>query len=424
MHFFVCQSFDRPNIVLLNDTMPNETKGNDGFFKVFFALAAIALIVVVVLLLQTANEENTILKKMGDIKHLGCRGTKGCSSKCPHVSSNDPRVAIAEYGKSIQALYDQSERGKEFFNELLARFFEKLPSTKAKVHYAIVQNAQIALVSTRRAELAKILSKSTGLTKFANEGKVTPEVMSAFNLMMALEAAASVHFQLASLAMSDAIMTLSYTHLQELPEHDRVTVKDYQAVFNVCGLNKGKVTAFSTLHGSVPSLDELLVVDTNTSIAKIVELASAYISKFHGMKSDIDFAVKYSEEMVSALEPSVIKDTFSNDLPGRVGTNEVNALITDGDYTSALIKTALEPEIASNHQKFAKERATFDSGGGVPSVRDDDNDLVKWVGIFGRPTYRRSDGTSAEKSSEPLRSIPSDNPEDLMRSSVPRLSFK
>ena len=75
--------------------------------------------------------------------------------------------------------------------------------------------------------------------------------------------------------------------------------------------------------------------------------------------------------------------------------------------------------------KFAQERNTFDSGGGVPSVRDDDNDLIPWVGIFGRPSYRRSDGTSVESTSDvmQLKSIPSDVPESLMRAKNPRLSL-
>ncbi len=70
-----------------------------------------------------------------------------------------------------------------------------------------------------------------------------------------------------------------------------------------------------------------------------------------------------------------------------------------------------------NHRKFAKERSSFDSGGGVPSVRDDDLDVNPWVGIFGRPSYRKTDGKSAEADNAeyPLKPITSVNPDDTQR---------
>ena len=115
-------------------------------------------------------------------------------------------------------------------------------------------------------------------------------------------------------------------------------------------------------------------------------------------------------------------DTFNNDLPGTLEADAMSSMIADGNYNYAIVKTALEPEILTNHAKFAKERSTFESGGGVHSIRDDDNDIISWAGLFGRPTYKKSDGkTSIEVSDEPLRAIPSEVPESMMRTSDPRL---
>jgi hypothetical protein len=103
-------------------------------------------------------------------------------------------------------------------------------------------------------------------------------------------------------------------------------------------------------------------------------------------------------------------------------SDKMTSLIEAGDYESAVIKTALEADIVSNHMKFAKDRSSFESGGGIPSVRDDPNDINPWIGIIGKPSYRKSNGTSAEISSEPLKSIPSEFPDSLMTKSSLRIS--
>lgn len=395
-------------------------------FKVFIAICVVALIVVSVRLLYTEQAENSILKGMTDMRHMGCSGTSGCSSKCPHVKENDPRVAIDEYVDSIRRLTEQSESAKDSFNSMLSEFQSKLPKDTTKKEFESTTSAFVPLVTGRRNDLQNILQKGASFSgKYATSSTVTPLVMTAFNYTMALEAAAAVRYQMMSLDMSNVCMKLSYAHLRDLDERDQHVIKNYQMVFNVCAERKGKVADMQAKYGTNDSLAALLMmnVDETTKLDQVMSYTASFVSKFHEMKDDVAAAEGYAREAFVALSPSLKKDSFSNDLPGRAGTNEINNLISEGDYTSALIKTALEPEIVLNHKKHAEERATFDSGGGVPSVRDDDRDLIKWVGVFGRPTYRRSDGSSADKSSEPLRQIPSDNPEDLMRTHVPRLTF-
>lgn len=115
---------------------------------------------------------------------------------------------------------------------------------------------------------------------------------------------------------------------------------------------------------------------------------------------------------------------FSNDLPGKMSADKVTSLIESGDYETAIIKTALESDIVSNHQKFAKERSSFESGGGIQSVRDHDPSIGDWVGLFGRPTYRKSDGTSAEISKEALKAIPSEYPDQMMSKTALKLGSR
>jgi hypothetical protein len=119
-----------------------------------------------------------------------------------------------------------------------------------------------------------------------------------------------------------------------------------------------------------------------------------------------------------------VRDAFSNDLPGKMDADKVTALIEGNDYETAIIKTALESDIVANHQKFAKERSSFESGGGIQSVRDHDPSIGDWVGLFGRPSYRKSNGTSAEVSSEALKSIPSEYPSQMMSKSSLQLASR
>lgn len=100
--------------------------------------------------------------------------------------------------------------------------------------------------------------------------------------------------------------------------------------------------------------------------------------------------------------------------PGKVDSEMANKQIEENDYNTTIKQLSLEPSIAENHKVFAAERNRIDSGAGIYGVRDDPNDVIPWVGLF-RPTYKRSDGKSAEQSVVPLKAVPSDDPDKQMQ---------
>ncbi|KAF1333739.1 hypothetical protein FI667_g2574, partial [Globisporangium splendens] len=254
-------------------------------------------------------------------------------------------------------------------------------------------------------------------------------VINAKSQIAALEGAVSVYrnkfvatiVQSSTFVMNVKIVKLSADAQKRITDFEKLTnmstpkVKSIQATYDWLTNEIAASTNFDKAIGDVkgdPTSD--LIVP---AMATLVSLSQSSYEKLVEMLANFDIVSDVYNKTAGLPEP------FSNSLPGTLNTDQISSLISDGDYETALLKVALEPEIVSNHKKFAAERATFNSGGGVPSVRDDDNDIVPWVGLFGRPTYKKSDGTSVEASSQRLKAIPSDNPEVLMRVHNTRLSF-
>jgi hypothetical protein len=57
-----------------------------------------------------------------------------------------------------------------------------------------------------------------------------------------------------------------------------------------------------------------------------------------------------------------------------------------GDYSDVVMQMALEPSVLKSHQQFITDTSANTSGASPMSVRDDDNNLVPWVGIR-RPEF-------------------------------------
>lgn len=168
--------------------------------------------------------------------------------------------------------------------------------------------------------------------------------------------------------------------------------------------------------------------DVNGQSQAGIEVVLKHMTKFSNYESSVRpsfINVMKIHDYLMGLLSATRSDTFKERLdprePGNVPSELANQQIENGDYNSTIIQASLEPSIAQNHKVFAQERNRIDSGAGIYGIRDDPNDVVSWVGLF-RPTYKKSDGTSAEQSSQPLKSIPSDNPNKQMMDRV-RLLF-
>jgi len=132
------------------------------------------------------------------------------------------------------------------------------------------------------------------------------------------------------------------------------------------------------------------------------------------INSYVDMKTAYHE--IVNLYNKEVRDAFSNsNMPGEYMTNEaIDKLMLNDDYNQVLLSTAIEPSVRTNHRAFASDRNQVVTGAGLMGIRDDPNDINPWVGKGGRPTYKRSDGSSLLSSKTKLESIPSDDPKTLM----------
>lgn len=359
-------------------------------------------------------------------RHYGCKGKGGCGSDCPYINNDDPRYVMKH---KVNAM----EESLEFMKSLIADdntkimvATDKLRSDSEKATLkslleavTVAKQGCVANVSTYTA-----LSRAE-LTAYGNADKIDTDVVNSKNRVSGYEAIVNINvnaFTCLTLQMDAIIMS---TRIKDIDESMKASIKDYDLKStDVAGsINKINGAVLDIMKIVNGGLDENIQnVQTGKTSDVIIGAMSNLMNVSVSMETNVNRVLALHDSIGEVFQ-STFKSGFNNALPTQLGAAEVSSLIDGNDYNTALIKTALEPEIVTNHLKFAGERSSFDSGGGVHSVRDDDNDIVPWVGLFGRPTYRKSDGSSIEKSNEPLRSIPSDVPEDLMRTKTPRISF-
>lgn len=157
-----------------------------------------------------------------------------------------------------------------------------------------------------------------------------------------------------------------------------------------------------------PSIDNIV-----TSISDTSEVEKKIVKQLESINKVHQFMLALFIEM----QESFVTERFDDREPGKVTPEMANKDIEDNNYNDTIIQMSLEPSILENHKSFADERNRIDTGAGMYGVRDDPNDVIPWVGLF-RPTYKRSDGSSAESSKMPLKAVPSDRPESQMQQRV------
>ena len=373
------------------------------------------------------------------VMHNKCKGRGGCSRKCPFVMEDDPRVVMEKQVGSIQQLYNILNTTNEKENESME--IEKTKFTSDSKVVSIMNDAQTVRTAALTNISTLLIQAKSVDNKFGSSDKVTADVLNAKNTIAALQLAADVNKNAFIVAVSRSNSNVMYGLMTQLDDtaqkrimnfDDKITqcatlvstIDDYYTSVSAKIMYDPKTTlpagsTVDTTYGLAVN-DLLTSTDSQVIIGRLADLLNMIKSDHTSIEPILNKYSAISEIYNSSMQ---LVESFNNSLPGTIGSEQVSSLIADGNYNDALLQTALEPDVITNHRKFAKERATFDSGGGVPSVFDHDNNLIQWVGLFGRPTYRHSDGSSADKSSEPLRSIPSDNPDDLMRATNPRFSI-
>lgn len=367
------------------------------------------------------------------VTHYSCRKTGGCGSKCPYMNMNDPRMALISHRNIVKEIADKLE--EEYGNTVeltTVRVSQALPDQKDGLQAAV--KAPLETLKLCLDKVFPLLTKVEDLVSaYSKQKSTTADVYNAQNRGAALEAAAIINLRIFSIANMKIGAILKDNRLSNLAAQDKMKVDQFDKEYAKAFAAKTSVDEYylkalsfnSSSETATLKYDELVraVLSADTSFETVVAVMARLISAGQDI-NNLEQTTAAHYKIISDLAKQVESfEGFSNSLPGSVTTDELSSFIANNDYNTALIKTALEPEIVSNHRKFANERMTFDSGGGVPSVLDHDTDINPWVGLFGRPTYRKTNGTSADVGSEPLRSIPSDNPDNLMRERTPRLTL-
>lgn len=373
--------------------------------------------------------------------HQKCKNRGGCSKTCPYISEADPRVVICKQESAIDTLYGQTKQAIKDDKKMVEDSLFKIPdeSVDTKTGIAIPgaakdtvrteYNKYVDTEITANREIGNILNKVQDLDKmYGNVDTITIDLIDAKNKAVSLGAAAVVQKNILVISSLNLNAQIMSKYVKEVSAEKQKKIPNFDAEVTPCYNSANAINKFyedastAVVTGSTYDLAISALSAPNANSQDIIGAMATLLS--HAQKSEADLSATLSKfSIVSELfhKSKNVVESFSNDLPGKMDANKMTEMIQDGDYESAIIKTALEPDLVANHKKFAKDRLSFDSGGGVPSVRDDDNDVVPWVGIFGRPTYRRTNGASAETGTQPLQSIPSDNPNNLMRKSTLRL---
>ncbi len=384
------------------------------------------------------EDSGSILKNanvyMGAVYHQGCKSKGACCKTCPYITEDDPRLILYKQTQQINTLYDQTKDSIKQDQMMALTATEKITDSSKQSTKSTEWNSIISTQKMASDSIGLILNQLKDLDRqYGEQSSINTELIDAKNRATALGASAVIYknvFVVSSLHLNSQIM-LQYI-LDVAPEkQQKINGYDQKVISASMAANTSSESISkqynqisSSINGSI-FLDAYNAVSTGTTTSQdIIKHMATLLNMAQSGTDSIEIVVYKLNQINEAYQSCYqIMESFSNDLPGKLPADKMLSLIEANDYESAIIQTALEPDLVPNHRKFAKERQTFESGGGIQSVFDHNNDINPWVGLFGRPTYRRSDGSSVENNDkEPaytnvLKSIPSQSPDQYMNTS-------
>lgn len=372
-------------------------------------------------------------------QHYRCKGTGGCGVDCPFAEKDDPRMHVRQGASKIaEMLVRMREMAKVAKTELqgeLDTITKKESIDKVVGELNILDEQQKSCVINVSVCDSFAQKLAAGV---AAEEVITRRVVDASNRIRALESLASIQAAVFSALIVRGSATIALQKLLDIPAVSQSKIQNYDELVYRCKAHINEIkesldtklvpfVRSSVVENTPYTINLDALVDTNSSQEQVLGALTFFLNTaetFHNEATEIINKQRAVQHILGKCLQTC--EGFTNSLPNTIGSTEITKLIKQGDYNSALIKTALEPEVVINNHKFASERSSFDSGGGVPSVLDHDNDVNPWVGLFGRPSYRKArDGSSAEADNKlfPLKQIPSQEPDKIMRKQVPRFSM-
>ena len=393
--------------------------------KIMVALCVAFMLYMMLIFLAIEIEENQIMEEsaaaayLTAMYHWKCKG-QGCGSKCPYSTVDDPRVFVSEQTEYITDVFNHMR------SHLQQEVAENTNDSVANKDLAADLNGCINAESKATDNVFKLKLAANAIDASFSNCKVNQGTYKAQNHLAALTNAADVN-KYAMVINSISRTNLVYSKLldventagtkSKIKKFDDKYPKWYNAMTAVktikstCDATVAASSEFDQTQAlvlnSVNNGLSLSDSTTNGLMDQVIKLAS-----IKDTMSDLVENAVTQLNVINEFKKELDREKFegfNNDLPGKLSSDAMNSLIADGNYSDAMIKTALEPSVVENHRKFAAERSTFDTAVNQLSVRDDPNDVVPWV-AYSRPSYTKSDGvTSADQSITPLRSIPSDN---------------
>ncbi len=369
--------------------------------------------------------------------HYMCKGTNGCGPNCPFINKDDPRSEIKRHSTQIDAILVKMREAQKLAEADIASELDDLSKTSAESVLGeikfIREKQKTCMLNVSACNIAAHQLSA----RASAQDSISKEVIDINNRLRALYAIASIQAMAFSSLIVQTGSVITMYRMQDISEVDQRSIKNFDEklysvrahVVDIKKVMDDQIIPFvrgGSDASSQYSTNLAAITEPESSNEAVVGAMVFFMNTAEDFKSKVVVIVnKHNHIQQQYAKCKQTIEGFSNSLPNKVDSQDVTKLIEQGDYDTALIKTALEPSIITDQKKFAKERSTFDSGGGVPSVRDDDNDINPWVGIFGRPNYQKSNGQSAEQDNKlfPLKSIPSDVPESLMRTHTTKWSF-
>lgn len=370
---------------------------------------------------------------MNVMYHQRCKSRGGCSKTCPFISEDDPRVVIFKQMENIDMLYGET---KQAVADNKDKVINALSTEKTPDSLKVEWEGIIAVGSNATDQIRDILNQLKDLDKqYSDADSISIELINAKNRAVALGAAAIIQKNILFISTLHLYSKIMMQYITSTSPEKQKKIMDYDERVRIANIAAGTAATsensiagiYKVVSGEIDgyAASKATVSNKDSTAQDIVSSMSKLMTKSEDFNK---LAVRTAQQIykVADLHSTCenVREAFSNDLPGKMDADKVTSLIEEGDYETAIIKTALESDIVANHQKFAKERSSFESGGGIQSVTDHDPSIGNWVGLFGRPSYRKSDGTSAELSKEALKSIPSEYPSQMMSKSSIQLGSR
>lgn len=363
--------------------------------------------------------------------HKGCYKEGPCSqSSCPMKDPTNPFSMIKRNNKLASSYLEEMQQ----LHAEIVQDMEYLPEDLKK--------SKASFLSNRKTASLNILNKATTLIRHAaelNNKAISLDPSSPVKLAFIL--------QHKSIALLNGLQLLKISQISEFKSYviqiisDLLSPKINDVESQQGAERRGKFTAqidsygkiignlntiigdltstqptpvFNQIDALINMLEKEIVTEADigsivTSISDTTETENKIIKELQKL-NDVH---QYMLTLLIEMEDS-FTEGFDQREPGNIASSDANKSIEEGNYNDTIIKMSLEPSILENHKSFAEERNRIDTGAGMYGVRDDPNDVIPWVGLF-RPTYKRSDGTSAEESKISLKAVPSDRPEKQMQ---------